>query len=215
MSNTLLSILFFLVIIIIAFAYYYWMVSKREEEEVLTKDAFSIIAKQHKLTLSTINKNTKTKFSKATPYANGQIDDWPFQLYMYRDKDMNVDNDFTEFCFKCKDERLVFNIYQEVIWTKLQKVIDDIQDIQIGIDDFDDKFIIQADQESTAKNILDKDIRQTLVDNYDSFDGRFTLLNGNLTYTINDELNEDKRTEKFLKMISIGKMIVQKIEEIK
>lgn len=60
------------------------------------------------------------------------------------------------------DQGFKFKIYQEGFFSGIGKVFG-MQDIQIGEEDFDDRFIIKSSSEESIKTLLREDIRQQML----------------------------------------------------
>lgn len=106
-----------------------------------------------------------------------------------------------------------FFITREHFLAKLEKLIGK-QDIEIGMDNFDDYFLIRGSSEAFAKKILNKDLQEILLESHPDIDGTFKIQNNQLSYHENNAISNSYHRKRFLDLLKVGAAFYKRINEM-
>jgi hypothetical protein len=102
-------------------------------------------------------------------------------------------------------------VYKESLFSRIGKALG-MQDIQTGVAEFDQGFILRCADESFAREIFDTSLCGKMVEAAGWLKSGINLRGGSVTYTEIGPLSSDQRKERFIQAIALCLELVKGLE---
>jgi hypothetical protein len=213
-SNGFESVIGFLFIVafiggIIYFFYRIILQQEKKLTENLTK-----IGNKHGLKLE---KDTMGDYGqKKGLILKGEINENDFVCYSYSTGRRKSRVQWTAFTLKhnLNVESYSLRLVNENIFRKMGKGLGMVNEIEIGVQDFDNRFLIDSENLSTTRSILNENIRDKITNVPKMYFGELLIGSQDIRYKVPVVLSHDKSCEQFETILETTLLILDDLKRI-
>ncbi|BDS12244.1 hypothetical protein [Aureispira anguillae] len=97
---------------------------------------------------------------------------------------------------------------------KIGKRLGTVNEVELGVQEFDQRFLIQSNNLSTSRNLLNKQTRDKMLSIPKMYFGEIVITNTELSYKLPYQLVNDKIYTEFEKSLDIGLLLLRALKRI-
>lgn len=148
------------------------------------------------------------------PYIQGTLLDRAFEYRTYRKGNGKNKRYFTEFSLEVGNKyEYTLTVYKERLWSKIGSLLG-MQDIEIGDPPFDKSFVIKANDDYFAQEVLkDQRLKEYFMLILPGFDGTFTFEGNEIGFKQQGMMLSDRDRTQIEHTIEVAIVLAEKIEK--
>lgn len=153
---------------------------------------------------------------KKGPVLKGNIKGHDFVCYTYSTGSGKSRVDWTAFRLQhnLSVERYSLRLVNEHFFRKIGKGMGIVKEIEIGVQDFDKRFVIDSKNLSTTRSILGRNVREKITSIPSIYFGELLITHGEIFYKLGLTLNDAKTCNHFETTLEAALLILDELKRI-